>query len=81
MASRDGASTVLKLVKALAKIVAIKGVPARLAAFNPPLATALTALVGVVSTIQAVDDYLLEIDRSAPLGPEDNTGGSSEGPF
>jgi hypothetical protein len=70
----DGVSTILQGARLICRMVGRFGVAGLVTRTTPEFAAAVEVFVAACIAFEALDDYPLEVDASAPFGPED-TGG------
>lgn len=77
MAQRTGASSILRSARQICRIVGIYGLGGLLTyTTNQQLVDAVSALVVACQAYEALDNIPAQIDRNAPYGAEDVSGGS-----
>lgn len=69
--SRTGVPTIYKLARGICRMVAVYGAADLAARTTAEFAAAVAALVAACRAFEALDDHPLQIDRTAPFGPED----------
>jgi hypothetical protein len=69
--SRTGTPTIWKESVRIARLYQKYGASDMTAALGAPYTACIQALVTCVVTVLASDDFVLQIDRTPPAGPED----------
>ena len=69
--SRTGTSTIVALARRICKLVAVYGAGDLVARTTPEFGAAVIALQAACVALEALDNFPLHIDTSAPFGPED----------
>jgi len=69
--SRTGTASIVKKAGEIARLYTTLGASDLSARTTPEFVTCVTGLVACYNVLRASDDFLLKIDRTAPLGPED----------
>lgn len=69
--SRTGVPTIVALARKICRLVAIYGAGNLQSSTSPEFNLAIIGLVTACQALEALDDFPMQIDRSAPFGPED----------
>jgi hypothetical protein len=71
--TRTGTSTIVKLCGQITRLVGTYGAADMATRTSNEFATCVMGLVSCYNILRATDDFLLMVDFTAPLGPEDLT--------
>lgn len=69
--TRTGTATIVRLAGQITRLVGTYGASDMAARTSTDFATCVTGLVACYNVLRATDDFLLKVDFTAPLGPED----------
>lgn len=69
----DGVSSIYQASRVICRLVGRFGTAALSQRTTPAFAAAVTALVAACQAFDALDNYPLEVDDTAPLGAEDRS--------
>jgi hypothetical protein len=69
--TRTGTSTIVRLCGEITRLASTYGASDLAARTSSDFATCVAGLVACYNILRATDDFLLKVDFTAPLGPED----------
>jgi len=69
--SRTGTPTIVKAARRICRVVGKLGASDLGTRTTPAFQAAVLALVAACQVLEATDDHILQIDRTAPYGPGD----------